>query len=132
MASYSDRRSAPTWRRNRAKSLGRRRGDGPLLLAPRTPARVKAIALERTWPLLAHGAGDKIVGPAAVRLSRAAGNQHLRRTGLGGIHVEARALFIALALAKPVGADLSVGGAVGGNRTHRAHRHHGGWICKVR
>ena len=46
--------------------------------------------------LLAQRAGNVIVGPAVVRFSRPAGDQHLRRAGFRGIGVEALALLEAL------------------------------------
>src|SRR5579871_6702810 len=75
-------------------------------------------------PLLAQGRGDVIVGAAIVRLALAAGDQHLRRTGLGGIGVEALALFVALALTQPVGGGLAVWRAVGAGRTECSSRNH--------
>src|SRR5207248_7424654 len=52
MASYSDRRSAPRWRRNRAKSLVGAAAVDHFSLAPRTPARFKPSRLSergRYW-----------------------------------------------------------------------------------
>ena len=63
--------------------------------------------------LLAQRTGDVIVGPAIVRLSRPAGDQHFGRAGFRRIGRQALALLVALGLAEFVGTRLAVGRAVG-------------------
>src|ERR1700722_4014842 len=60
-------------------------------------------------PLLAQRPGDVIVGPAVIRLSRPARDQHFRRAGFRRVGRQALALLEAFCLAEPVGAGLAVG-----------------------
>src|ERR1700733_3360762 len=76
--------------------------------------------------LLAQRAGDVVVGAAVVRLSRPAGDQHLRRAGFRRIGVEALALLVPLGLEELFGTGLAVRRAVGRSRTDHAPRNHRG------
>src|SRR5450755_1327929 len=89
-------------------------------------------ARARFRQLLAQRAGHVIVGPAIVRLSRPAGDQHFRRTGFRRIGVKALAFLETLALAEFVGTKLAVRRAIRGNGAYHAPRHHGGWPGQAR
>src|SRR5229473_5205517 len=78
--------------------------------------------------LLTQRTGHVIIGPAIVRFSGPARDQHFCRAGLRRIAIEALALLETFDLAEPIGAGLAVRRAVGRNRTDRAPGHHGGWL----
>src|SRR6516165_4287695 len=82
--------------------------------------------------LLAQRGRYVIVRAAVVRFPLAAGDQHLGRTFLGGVGIEALARLVALALAERVGGGLAVRRAVDGDRAKGASRHHRGWLGQSR
>src|SRR5215470_18950439 len=85
----------------------------------------------RSRRLLAQRLDHKVFRLAVAGLALAAGDEGLWRAFFGSVRVEALAFLVALALAEPVGPQLAIRRAIGGDRAGDAPGYHGRRLCHV-